>query len=214
LSFPEVDNIKVSEALFEKINYDRKSEPYQRAIQIAKLLLLNYRPDLIAGSYNSIAILFNMNQLWEEYIYRMLLKAKPKGVEIYNQKSIRFWQSGLNVRTIRPDIIIKSPIGKIVIDTKWKNLHNNLSKISMDDLRQMYTYHDYFEANDCYLIYPGDELSVLNGTFNDRYFFSNIKQTRKHCGVILGRAWINEISGRSFLDKSLGNQIFDSLFKQ
>jgi 5-methylcytosine-specific restriction enzyme subunit McrC len=71
LNFPEVRDICVDVSTFDKLIFDRKSEPYRGAIHIAKLLLLNYRPDVSSGSSHSIAILFDMNKLWEEYIYKM-----------------------------------------------------------------------------------------------------------------------------------------------
>lgn len=212
LNFPEIDKIKITESLFDEITYDRKSSPYQLSIQIAKLLLLNYRPDLSSGNYNSIAILFNMNQLWEEYIYRVLLKAKPNGVEIYNQKSIKFWESGSKGRNIRPDLIIKTPDCKIVIDTKWKNIFDDVANIGLDDLRQMFAYHHYFEANECYLLYPGENVPLRSGLFNGKYFFGKEELEKKRCGYIIKKAWHNKLdSTKSFLNRELGTEIFQEL---
>ncbi|MBK9688627.1 MAG: hypothetical protein IPO65_13060 [Saprospiraceae bacterium] len=46
LHFPEMPEVKVTSATFERIVYNRKNQSYTKAIEIAKLLLLQYHPDL------------------------------------------------------------------------------------------------------------------------------------------------------------------------
>src|SRR5690606_38672325 len=77
LSFPELDDVIVNSVTFQNLVYDRKTTRYKDAIEIAAMLLLNYRPDISAGHNHVLAILFKMNDLWEEYIYRQLYKNKP-----------------------------------------------------------------------------------------------------------------------------------------
>ncbi|MFD2143974.1 McrC family protein [Mucilaginibacter antarcticus] len=214
LNFPEVDDLRVTENLFDKISFDRKSNPYQISIQIAKMLLLNYRPDLSTGANNSIAILFNMNQLWEEYIFKILHKSRPQSVKnIYNQKSIRFWETAASKRYLKPDIVIETAEqGNIVIDTKWKNINNDPSKIGMDDLRQMYAYHHFFEARKCYLLYPGNNEPIKNGEFCRKYFFKAEEIQEKHCGLIISKAWYeSNLIAKTYLNSGLGVELYKSL---
>jgi 5-methylcytosine-specific restriction enzyme subunit McrC len=77
LSFPDLEDITVNSSTFDKLIFNRKTLHYREAIEIAAMLLLNYRPDINAGQNHVLAILFDMNDLWEEYIYRQLLRSKP-----------------------------------------------------------------------------------------------------------------------------------------
>lgn len=138
---------------FEKIRWNRKTEAYRKAINIAQLIILNYAPDIKAGKENMLAILFDMNKLWEEYVFRILQIANREGkYKLSFQSSMRFWET----KTIRPDIVIESiETGNIfVVDTKWKMIPSN--NPSDDDLKQMYAYNMYWKATRGILLYPYD----------------------------------------------------------
>ena len=183
LHFPEMPDIRISETTFDRINFNRKTLSYQKAIEISRLLLLNYHPDVSNGKNHVLALMFDMNKLWEKFIYVSLLKHKKEGTTISAQASKYFWkpQSGYS-SPIRPDIIInKDKQNCVVLDTKWKNL--NGYKPSPDDLRQMYVYHEYFAAKRVALVYPGNnDRFEIKGSF---YPSANYKEMDKECSVIL-----------------------------
>ena len=58
---------------------------------------------------------------------------------------------------IRPDIVIETPAGSFVLDTKWKILQNIYS--DDNDLKQLYAYSLQFESPHVFLVYPGSEES-------------------------------------------------------
>lgn len=214
LSFPEVNDVKVDSSTFEKLVFDRKSDSYRYAVQIAKLLLLSYRPDVSSGGSHSIAILFDMNKLWEEYVYRKLQKANDGSLIIHNQRSTKFWNHQSTDRYLKPDIVIERSINSlekeyVVIDTKWKNIYNEVKNVGMDDLRQMFAYHHYFDAVRCYLLYPGEE-NLQEGSFVGRSYFNEANMANKSCGVIVSNAWGIE-DKKSFLDPDIGTNILKSL---
>ena len=147
--FQDYQEIMINKNHFEKLLNDRKTAPYSKAIDIAKMIILNYSPNLNSGKDNMLTLLFDMNKLWEEYIYRILQKHKPKGYQISYQNSDRFW----NNKTIRPDIVITNEKNeKFVIDTKWKII--NATSPSDDDLKQMFTYNLHWNAEKSMLLYP------------------------------------------------------------
>ncbi|WP_345163493.1 McrC family protein [Nibribacter koreensis] len=184
LNFPEVPELNVTEATFNKLVYNRKSEPYRKAIEIARLLLLNYHPDVARGKNHVLALLFDMNLLWETFIFVTLKKYFYKNQSAFTataQTTKYFWkpQNG-NQSSIRPDILIKRDgENYAVLDTKWKNL--NGYNPSPDDLRQLYVYHEYYQAQRVALVYPGSELTKISG----RYLHpSHGAETEKECSVL------------------------------
>lgn len=155
LAFPEVDKIKPSLSLLEAIKINRKTAPYESALELAKLIILNYSPDINQGQKKMIALLFDMNVLWEEYILRSLKKHSNNHPEdeweITGQESKTFYGSH---RSIRPDIVLKKGNETIIIDTKWKRPTNKSA--SIEDLRQMYAYARFWKTNKVVLLYPGE----------------------------------------------------------
>jgi 5-methylcytosine-specific restriction enzyme subunit McrC len=155
MAFPEVDKIKPSLQLLESIEINRKTAPYERAFELAKLIILNYSPDINHGQQKMIALLFDMNVLWEEYVLRSLKKHAEKYTEekweITGQESKTFYGSQ---RTIRPDIVLRKGDETIIIDTKWKRPTNKVA--SIEDLRQMYAYGRFWNTDKLVLLYPGE----------------------------------------------------------
>lgn len=91
LDFPEVKSIQANENTFSKIPKSRKTAPYETALYIARLIILNYAPNVCGGSENMLALLFDMNNLWEEYILVRLKQAcQNKDIQVYGQNSTGF----------------------------------------------------------------------------------------------------------------------------
>lgn len=157
LHFPEMPDLKVSSGTFEKLVFSRKTQSYQKAINIAKLLLLKYHPDVVNGKNDVLALMFDMNVLWEKFVYKSLRKYKKSETTIRDQSPKFFWKpEGGSRSKIIPDIVVN--LGNencVVLDTKWKNL--NGKNPSPEDLKQMYVYHQYYTAKRVALIYPGDQ---------------------------------------------------------
>jgi len=198
LDFPEVQVGSVTEATFSKLPKNRKTAPYETALSIARLIILNFAPNISSGTERMLALLFDMNSLWEEYVLIRLKQVQDEyGVTISGQQSKGFW----NGITIRPDILIQKGTTKYVIDTKWKNI--NGSKPSTDDLRQMYVYNDYWQSEKAMLLYPA------NATFFEAKDFKSFNvldgnDTHHACG--LGKIAVFG-AGSNKLDDGIGRTI-------
>lgn len=177
LNFPEQERIKINSKTFDTITYDRKSQSYKTIIDIAELILLNYHPDISKGRRQILALMFDMNALWEQFVLGLLRKSL-KDYKVSGQITKRFWKGNSLSSNMRPDIVLCGPKSTMVIDTKWKNL--NGKSPSSDDLRQMFVYHEYFDANKVVLLYPG-EGDLIEGQFyhKDQSGFDD-----KHCHIL------------------------------
>ena len=149
-----------------------------------------------------LALLFDMNSLWEEYVLvRLKQVCQDNDIEVYGQNSKGFW----NGITIRPDIVLKKQIeGKmetVIIDTKWKNIDQ--SQPSTHDLRQMYVYNEYWESRKSLLLYP----SNIDGLDDFKSFDSITADPHHQCG--LGKVSVLK-DGK--LDDRIGIKILE-LFK-
>jgi 5-methylcytosine-specific restriction enzyme subunit McrC len=171
LAFPHCSDVKIKETVFEKLHFDRKTAAYQKAINIARLLLLRLHPDVQRGSNDVLALMFNMNSLWEKYVFRVLRQElSALGLQAREQVKNDFWkQNNSTARTVRPDIVIyqNSAEGEqaiLVLDTKWKCPSQN--RIDDADLKQMLVYNLYNDCNKSVLLYPATALSRdSKGTF-------------------------------------------------
>ncbi|MCG2462049.1 McrC family protein [Flavobacteriaceae bacterium F89] len=177
LNFPEMPKEKITESIFDKLVFNRKTMRYRKSIEIARLILLHYHPDLSKGRDDVLALMFDMNTLWEQFVLVSLKKSKE--LKVSGQDSRYFWKpEGEKRRSIRPDITVSTIGGNYVLDTKWKLVS---SKPSIEDIRQMYAYHHYFEAKKVALLYPGDS-PYVPGKFVD--INSQKPMSDMECGLL------------------------------
>lgn len=172
LSFQDVDEITVSERTFARLPQTRNTERYRRALQLARLIILNYSPDVRSGREDVLAILFDMNSLFERYVYAQLKHAEARQpsrqITFKAQVSRRFWMADRMRKSIRPDIVAQMGTGseheRIVLDTKWKVPGDG--RPADPDLHQMHSYNVQFAARRSLLLYPRvSAKSDIQGTF-------------------------------------------------
>jgi 5-methylcytosine-specific restriction enzyme subunit McrC len=163
--------------LFDRLTLNRKSQIYKTPLDISRLLLLNYHPDIKKGKNDVLALMFDMNVLWEKFVFASLRKKFRNSV--HEQQIKYFWKPLQGKRTkLRSDIVINDDVHCVVLDTKWKIL--NGYNPSDDDLRQMYVYHKYYGAEKVALVYPGDEFRL-----SGRYLHPDTgNETDKECSII------------------------------
>ena len=161
LNFPEVSNINVTDATFNKIRYDRKSKDYKNAISLARFILMKLFPSLKSGQVDTIAVMYDMNKLFEKYIEVKLKDALGDEYNVTSQKNINFWKFDQqnSYRNVKPDIVVcKGDKPVAVLDTKWK-IPKDTQFPSIQDLRQMFVYNQYYfpeqgDKKQSALVYP------------------------------------------------------------
>lgn len=159
--FDEVADVPVSAIRWEQVTTDRLSERYAPLIRMARLFIEGATPDLTAGTGDGFAVLFDMNQLFEEYVGRQVqriaaeqrLTAQLQGPK----RHLAMRDSGSSCFELRPDIVLMEASNHLaVIDTKWKRLKTNGTReeISASDLYQMFAYAKQYQVPSVILLYP------------------------------------------------------------
>lgn len=168
--FENVSDQMIGPTDFPRLGYSRKTECYRPSITLAELIITGFQPDLKYGELHVAAFLFDMNLLFERYIAGEIRRECRKAdapFKIKSQVSKIFWRhSGSNSRKmIRPDIVLETPSGTLILDTKWKILNDVYSDDG--DLKQLYTYSLQFESPHVFLIYPSatGEHTLSHGSF-------------------------------------------------
>jgi 5-methylcytosine-specific restriction enzyme subunit McrC len=205
VSFPEIKEISIQKYHFDKVKENRKTVAYTRALQIAKMIILNYSPDIRSGQENMLTLLFDMNKLWEEYVYRMLLRTKDDNLTVSFQNKQVFWEG----RTIRPDLVLirrndNDDDETFVIDTKWKVLDANNPKPSDNDLKQMYAYNLYWNAKRSMLLYPNSK--SIDEKYGNYWKGREVPENNQ-CKV----GFINILDEGDFLNLDIGEEILSKL---
>ena len=205
LDFPEIKQVKIQAHHFNQFTESRKTAHYHEALKIARMIILNYSPDIKGGREDMLALLFDMNKLWEEYIYRILMRSKTEDTTISFQNSQIFWRTSTFKKTIRPDLVITKGEGEeketFIIDTKWKVIDS--TKPDDDDLKQIFAYNLYWKSYHSILLYPATAVSSKSVRGN---YHKGLDQEH---GCTL--AFVDVLDGNGMLNKDCGTEIIKKL---
>ena len=152
---------------FSCVKIDRNTKDYEMLMKWSKVFLYNKSFTTFAGNTSSIALLFPMEKIFEEYVAKWMkriwgeygwdISAQDKGFHLFDTPR-RF--------SLRPDIVARNKENLIIMDTKWKRLYPDVNNygISQADMYQMYVYSQKYSKNtadkpDVWLLYPLTEMS-------------------------------------------------------
>ena len=176
--------------IFNKLKFNKHNQHYKEALLYAQFILGKKSPSIESGKENVLAILFDMNLLFEKFIYSQIKRQESKFdnliLKVSKQKSKSFW----NKRIIKPDIILeytKEKNERIVIDTKWKILDS--IKPSDADLKQMFTYNIHYGSSNSVLMYP---FTNLSSTIPIRFYPSESLDKEHYCQIYFIDIFDNE----------------------
>ena len=161
--FDEVEishNIKID---FEKVKINRQMKDYEQVLLWCKTFLFENSFSPYKGNDIAFALLFDMNLLFESYVYDYLRKnCNFENIKNQHKKHHLAYENGNGKFALKPDIVIDD--GKIILDTKWKILIENKSNngISQSDMYQLYAYGKKYKSEKLYLIFPKDEVVKEN----------------------------------------------------
>lgn len=143
----------VAYAETQKIILNRNHTMFKEPLELAQMFLQNSTISLHNHTFTNLAILFDMNELFEKFVATALEQAFPGQVKIQNKLKIIEDIDGIpgTSYTIRPDILF----GKdTIIDTKYKRLSLPEDKPSEADIYQMLAYNRFYNRKNIILCYP------------------------------------------------------------
>ena len=146
ISFVRFDKFKV-----RKIKLTRNQELFKKPFKLAKMFVEQASVDLSKNKFENITLVWDMNKLFEEFVYEIL--KRQTSLSVSAQKGKRLLKNvDSKIRNTYVDILITKP-QKIVVDTKYKELQS-IKDFDNKDAFQVITYCLLHNTNKAVLIYP------------------------------------------------------------
>lgn len=167
------DEVPVSQNItkdFAKVHLSRQMQHYQLVLQWCRIFLKQQSFTTFKGDSVAFAILFDMNRVFEDYVYSCL-KRNPEYQDVQAQVETKHLVAVPKRYYLRPDLLI----GKnIIADTKWKLIEDEKS-ISQADMYQMYAYSQKYDREEVWLLYPKSEKFCKS--WETQYYF-DVEKTK------------------------------------
>jgi 5-methylcytosine-specific restriction enzyme subunit McrC len=153
-----------------RLTFDRTIRHWQTIFDRAKWLLQGLFPDVRTGLAEGICLLFNMEQLFEEFIGAKVrnawreFKQSRFVVALQGPRKEVAATEGVNSFFLRPDISISTEgVHVAILDTKWKELELKKDDlgVSNTDIYQIATYASRYGCSRVGLIYPSEKSTLL-----------------------------------------------------
>ncbi|MCT7508687.1 McrC family protein, partial [Aliarcobacter cryaerophilus] len=153
------DEIEISHNIktdFSKIKLNRQMKDYEQVLLWCKTFLFENSFSPYKGNDIAFALLFDMNLLFESFVYSYLKKSSNfQDIKSQDRTHHLAYENGIGRFRLKPDIVING--GKIIADTKWKILSEDkaYNGVLQDDMYQLYAYGTkYANCEKIYLVDP------------------------------------------------------------
>lgn len=151
--YTDIDLLRFNKFKANKINLTRNQELFKKPFNLAKMFVEKTSVDLSKNKFENISLVWDMNKLFEEFIFEVMKKANPEW-NFTAQKGKKLLDGDNNKkRNTFVDILAENKEQKIIIDTKYKKLANS-NDFSNADVFQVSTYCLLHNANHAVLLYP------------------------------------------------------------
>ncbi|ANP46078.1 McrC family protein [Candidatus Viadribacter manganicus] len=158
--FADITSIEANVVQAERLKFDRSTEAWRPIFEEARRFLRCYFPDVRAGRLPSIALMFDMNRVFEGFLgWTMRTSLRHQGVKVVTQGPKRFFLSDhqAGVLLMRPDVVVlgQDHEPRLICDAKWKRLGQHGKRMpSPADLYQIASYGLRYQCAKVALVYP------------------------------------------------------------
>ena len=168
--FDEVSECEDYKNFFAKLVINRQVKHYEQTLLWCNIFLLNNSFTPHKGDDLALALLFDMNALFESYVGDFIKKNFPCTILQHSEKHLIEYPKSFK---LRPDIFLEN---KFIADTKWKIISSS-NDISQADLYQLYAYGKKHKCDKLYLIYPkieGIKQEFMKFGYDDKMLLENL----------------------------------------
>ncbi|WP_413853595.1 McrC family protein [Candidatus Ruminimicrobium bovinum] len=159
--FCDIDFKKINIYKIKNLKLTRNQTAFKKPFDLAKMFLENSSVDMNQHKIKTISLLWDMNILFEEFIFEFIKRNKEK---IYKEINEINYQKGKRLLYCDEtkqyygntfvDIFLKLNNEKIIVDTKYKINDGKIGEFSNSDIFQMITYETIHNSQNAILIYP------------------------------------------------------------
>lgn len=190
VSFEDINYSYNYEEDFSRCKNNRLMSNYSKIINWCKIFLKGESFTSNRGKEQVFSLLYPMEKVFESFIGYNISKSEHfNDYEVLLQHSKHYLIESHKKFKLKPDIVLKSKVEAIILDTKWKILNDDERSnygISQGDLYQMYAYCRKYHSKKIILIYPdnGEENRIMTFKFDEyrevhivKIDFNNIEES-------------------------------------
>ena len=158
----DVDDRPVRVSELDALPVNRLTQRYSRALMMARWFLSSQAPDLRQGHSDGLALLFDMNVLFQRTLGALIRRVLPAGLHLREEGPRRYLaadQLGQRQFQMRPDLcILRGDEVLAIADAKWKLLEvepeSGRHGVAQADAYQLHAYATTYQCGQVALWYP------------------------------------------------------------
>ena len=170
--YSDIEFVRFDKFDVKKITLDRNQELFNKPFNLAKMFVEQTNVDMSKNRFENITLIWDMNQLFEEFIFEIMKKYETElDCKLTAQKGRKLLAGDDSKRrNTFVDIMAerKKDGRRIVLDTKYKKF-TSTDDLSNQDIYQVSSYCLIHKANHAILLYP-----QWNSTKPDIDYYLNI----------------------------------------
>jgi 5-methylcytosine-specific restriction enzyme subunit McrC len=209
----DVDDVVVRAAQLDELPMNRLTQRYSRALMMARWFLSSHSPDLSNGREAGLALLFDMNALFQRTLGALIRRVLPEGLHLREEGPRRYLATdelGQRQFQMRPDLcILRGDEVLAIADAKWKLLDLSASAgqpgVAQADAYQLHAYASAYGCTRVALWYPcpgardepneqGSRLYEFSGGATDEPLRQLLVQQVAMPFPVAGERWIDAMT--------------------
>jgi len=159
--FCDIDFKKINQIKIKNLKLTKSQTTFTKPFNLAKMFLENSSIDMSKNKINSIALLWDMNKLFEEFIFEFIRKyiktIDNTSIKAKSQKHrhlLAHIKNKTSLGNTYVDILLQYGKDKVILDTKYKINDGNIGNFTNTDIFQMLAYETLHKTDKAILLYP------------------------------------------------------------